>query len=164
VTQVAIELSTDDGDNWVFVTKTGGVLQGNPDWQNFPWVVPDSTTTQARIWVHQYGQEALGGRSGLFSIGTTRTTQPTVAKSVALPGVSQVMGGPSFALGSGGHRFLCAVAAGDAPRLRIVGLDGALVAELAVPARPGYHTVAWDGRDARGRPASSGVYLANVVR
>ena len=56
----------------------------------------------------------------------------------------------------------------DLPRdgfveLAIYGLDGALVRRLiSEPVPAGRHSAAWDGRDARGEPVASGLYLYRI--
>jgi len=55
----------------------------------------------------------------------------------------------------------------DAPgrvELRIVDVAGRVVRNLADGMRPaGNHSVAWDGRDARGAPVGQGVYVLDVT-
>jgi hypothetical protein len=48
-------------------------------------------------------------------------------------------------------------------QLEVVNLRGKRVRLFPVDRTPGWHEVAWDGRDDRGVPASTGVYLTRFV-
>lgn len=49
-------------------------------------------------------------------------------------------------------------------RLEVFALTGQRVAVLREgPQEAGFHRLRWDGRDARGRPLASGVYVCRLV-
>jgi len=53
----------------------------------------------------------------------------------------------------------------SAVQLRIYAVDGHLVREdLRQPTGPGFHTIRWDGTDARGTPIENGIYLYQLAQ
>ena len=62
----------------------------------------------------------------------------------------------------GGFTLLASVASPGTTRLDVVDVSGRLVCTLARELSPGLHRVEWDGRDASGRPVSSGIYFARL--
>jgi hypothetical protein len=55
------------------------------------------------------------------------------------------------------------VKSSDVVRLEIFTVQGARVRELPVDRTPGWHEVAWDGKDERGMVASAGMYVTRLV-
>jgi hypothetical protein len=159
ITQVEIKFTTTEGDTWSNINQTGGVLQGNPDWQNFAWTVPNISAPLAAIWVHQYGNPALGGESGVFSIGMVGAAART---TISPPRVSSLLAAPTFFF-SGRAQFTYELAPGDRGELCILRLDGSCVTRLPLSAMPGRYSLCWDGRDAAGRSVGRGAYVARLV-
>ena len=60
-------------------------------------------------------------------------------------------------------RLEWAGALGNPATLRLHSLDGRLIATIVVEGSAPAGSVSWDGRDARGRLVSSGLYLVRVV-
>jgi hypothetical protein len=60
ITSVGLQISPDSGKTWIPVTRRSAVNQGQPDWGDYPWVIPDSldgkslVTTKAILSVYDY--------------------------------------------------------------------------------------------------------------
>lgn len=159
ISQVEIKYSIDDGESWTTINSTGGVLEGNPDWGHYAWVVPSISAPQVLIHVHKYGTPPEGGYSGYFSIGST-SAAPAVAATAMATGLH---GGPAFFHGGSGHAFAYGIAPGEGASLVVLRLDGTLVARVPLSRLAGEHTAVWDGRDLCGRPSGAGMYVVRLV-
>lgn len=110
----------------------------------FPW--SRWLTQSPTAWAQKHfrtaeSQVAVGDR------GTKRPIRPLVTAIYPNPFASRTA--VDFALPAAGHA-----------RLRVFGIDGRLVTTLADrELAAGPHTVTWDGRDLRGRPAAGGIYF-----
>jgi len=161
ITQVEIKYSLDGGDTWEMVSREGGVLQGTPQWGHYPWAVPDVSATDVLLWIHQYGTPDQGGYSALFSIGVTASAMVAAPPKAV---VTALRSSPAFFHGGTGHRFAYSIAQGQQAWLQVVRLDGSLVARVTLSSAPGEHVAAWDGRDANGGNAGTGMFIARLVR
>ncbi len=66
VNDCVIRLSTDGGKTWSFITQ--GVDNTSKDWQNFPYTVPDTPSTECIIRVEEYNNDKLFSDSAKFTI------------------------------------------------------------------------------------------------
>lgn len=65
---IQIDYSVDNGEDWTMITRAGGIADSDSLYGDYPWVVPDVTSSQVLVRVTSYQESAFGGVSGLFSI------------------------------------------------------------------------------------------------
>ncbi|MBD3242176.1 MAG: hypothetical protein GF331_16410 [Chitinivibrionales bacterium] len=78
VANIQIHLSVNEGETWLPITSSGGITQGEPDWGDVAWVVPERIGDQAlgdqanvQIRVSEYQNAGVAGLSGMFAITAT---------------------------------------------------------------------------------------------
>lgn len=77
---VTVEASFNNGEDWFDLTEGEGVTAESPDWASFPWVIPDSVTTQqALVRVADYLDGSASDQSGQFTITPEAGVAPSTA-------------------------------------------------------------------------------------
>lgn len=75
ITSVGIQVSLDSGLTWIPVTRRSAINQGQADWGDYPWVIPDSldgkslVTGRALLSVYDYFGADRDRSNRVFSIG-----------------------------------------------------------------------------------------------
>ncbi|HET9253129.1 MAG TPA: hypothetical protein VFP58_13535, partial [Candidatus Eisenbacteria bacterium] len=156
VDRADLVVSLDGGESWQLLAEN---VTGN----SYPWTIPHTPTTRARIRVHVYDAQGVMGydaTDGAFTI------QPTVSA------VETEEGAPpsTYALHQNAPNPFNPVTwiRFDLPRpgrvaLRIYSVDGRLVREWRESLPAGRHRVRWDGRTTNENPVASGVYFARLA-
>ena len=150
VTVVEIRYSVDGGESWIGITQEGGVGDGEPEWGNYPWTVPQLNSPSVIVRVLDYGTPEINGESGALTVsGAIGAANVSLARVPA--GTSML----SAAAGNGEVRVSYGLRAGERALLEIFGLDGASLARM--PLRPAEATgaVVWDA-------PRSGTYLLRL--
>ncbi len=80
---IEINYSPDDGETWVGITAAGGVPSDDPRYGNYPWVVPNVTSSLMIVRVNSYQEQEFGGNSGMFSVNGTGVRLAPVRPSVS---------------------------------------------------------------------------------
>jgi len=151
-----VEASLDAGSTWSTVAEhaVGDTLD---------WIAPDYPTVNALVRVFVYDDEgALGSDTSARpfairpSITGVETQESAFPRAFMLYPNAPNPFNPSTAI-----RFDMPVP-GHA-RVAVFGVGGRLVKEWALGALPaGRHQITWDGKDAVGKPAASGVYFLRL--
>lgn len=74
--EVIIQITVDDGENWLPITGTNSVGRGNDTWGNYPWTIPESilgtstVSTNVILRVSSYSDGSKFGESGVFAIAS----------------------------------------------------------------------------------------------
>ncbi|MGH7726752.1 MAG: hypothetical protein ACREOU_15100 [Candidatus Eiseniibacteriota bacterium] len=143
-----------------FATPPIKLQKRNGNQFSWGWTVPPGPIFNARIRVVAYAKNGVHAcdPSGGFSIGVTVDVPPADGDSgPALgPGLRLV------AFGNPGPRPMLEweAAAGVRAELRLYDVRGRLVRSLDASADGGVRRVTWDGKDASGRNAPSGLFFA----
>lgn len=128
-------------------------------------------TGSGRVLLGTAGQPAVGTSmgtnlelcSGFWCFGGIRV----VSVDDRPPGIDLpaelAFGKPYPSPAPGAVRFALALPKAARVELRVMDIQGRLVAAQGERFEPGYRTLTWNGRDAGGRPVSSGVYFARLV-
>lgn len=125
VNEVRLQITADDGENWLSITTDASVQREDPDWGAYPWTIPESlngvnlTSDACRFQIMDYLDGTVSGMSGLFSIQSTATgAGRAVSVGRASPVVAWV-----------GERLRIVVPSAGEHRVEVLKLDGRLVCE-----------------------------------
>lgn len=73
---IEINYSPDLGETWIAITQAGGVENSKPEYGNYPWVIPDVSSSQMLVRVNSYQEKEFGGNSGIFTVEGTSVHLP----------------------------------------------------------------------------------------
>lgn len=179
----SVELSIDNGASWSQITPAGGythtiidnpacpfpagypVWSGFFDWRQAEFDLSAFVGQHVRI-RFRFGSDGAVNYEGWYVddiVLDPGAQSADVLPGTGVPGRSALFGAaPNPFAPSTQIRF--AVAAGTGPvSLEIIDVSGRRVRTLLDgPATPGYHAIAWDGRDNDGRSLAGGVYFARL--
>lgn len=148
IDNVEIMFSSDDGFSWSVVES----LTTNDG--SYSWLVPELSSTTSKIRVRDYNSPAADESETFTVVGPPTGLEDVVPERFALYSNMPNPFNPSTVI-----RY-------DVPRgggtvtLRIYDVTGRLVREfIDESGAPGRKHVVWDGRTARGEPATTGVYF-----
>lgn len=136
ITSAGIQFSPDSGKRWIPVTRRSSVNEGQPDWGDYPWVIPDSldgislATSGGLISVYDYFGTDRDRTDRPFTI---LPEEPTRIKPVADPAAA-----PRLAFGRvAGRRLALLLPKPGSYRLSLRDLHGreAFSAEVRGPGR-----------------------------
>ncbi|MBD3239645.1 MAG: hypothetical protein GF331_03600, partial [Chitinivibrionales bacterium] len=113
---IEINYSSDEGETWVSITEAGGVEDTDPRYGNYPWVVPNVSSSLMIIRVNSYQEQEFGGNSGIFTVNGTGVRLPHAD-------VASRRAGTTAALYDCRGRF---IAAGTVEQLKALRLAGGL--------------------------------------
>lgn len=139
---VKLSYSVDNGKSWIPITADGTVKATDPEWEKYPWTVPDAPTATALVKVEDYLDETVHSISGAFSITEGSPVLPGNAtaghRAPGLYGVTVLPGnrGLRFDIGSPSH---------SRSSITVCGLNGKHITSIRVPGN--VRSFAW-------RPAS----------
>jgi hypothetical protein len=80
ITSIGLQLSIDSGKTWIPITRRSAINQGQADWGDYPWVIPDSldgrslVTAHALISVYDYFGTDRDRSNRVFAIGPSGHT------------------------------------------------------------------------------------------
>ncbi len=152
VGNVVLYYTPDRGETEVMIGDSA-VAPADPEYGNYPWVVPALQADSVQIFIHEYGNRLVSALSECFSVQSSQAspTRPGVLTTPA------ALRGPVVFSALGSALFTCDVTAGHDVEVLIYRLDGAVAGALRVARQAGMHTVRWD-RGVRGA-----TYVAKVV-
>lgn len=131
ITAVQLEYSTNDGETWTLINPDKAIGEASPDWQNYPWQVPDIDAPQVLLSVHQYGEPSVGGVSAPFSIvPSSNPVQRHAGRTQHTYGIESVVQAPDGA----GVLIRGALPADGAGQVEILSMQGRRLAALTVVA------------------------------
>lgn len=152
VTDVDLFFSTDNGGNYASIA----LAEANDG--SYNWTIPGTPSVQALVRVVARDGSSNSGvdvSDAVFTIQTASSV-PWLPREVRAPVLLQNRPNPFNPV----TRIGFALPQAGPARLAVFTLEGRLVRDLADQVFPaGYSELVWDGRDATGRPAASGVYL-----
>jgi hypothetical protein len=160
-----VSVSNDGGSNWTDLIKIKG--KDSNAWTNYVAYfndaqVPFTNQMRFRIQIADFNASLTEGAVDDVKISFTTCTSTGVSDEATIPTSFVVEESqPNPLRGSASLRF--AVPAAAHVSVDLFDAGGRLVRNLSNGQQSaGYHTVTWDGRDADGRPAASGMYYYRV--
>jgi len=155
VASVGILYSTDAGDNFQTVPLlgegVGSVFPSDALWGNYPFVVPDTSSSECLIQVYDYNDPQTTAFSGVFSVQETGVSQVASQDHRILNGRSAPARAPLVRSGSS---VAVHVAPGQVAHVTFYRLNGSVAAEsylngtstartlrIAAPSSPGCYLV-----------------------
>ncbi len=150
-----------DPELTVLIAAADGIAEGTAGttaWTVAPPLDPEQTYT----WRAYAADPVLRGLYAPAAEFTTAAGGSSVSEIPPAGGLA-LAAGPNPARGAVAIRYYASATANA--RIEIVDLAGRIVRTLPVAfGTPGWHEVAWDGRDGAGRPAGAGTYWVRLAQ